>query len=196
MGRARTKPAGHGTKAHPRRLRAWRSVRRVKEAVRRQFAYPPRTAVAAVPTTLAGLTVAALALAHGGWRFSLPLLGLLAAATLAEAFPVPIEGVAAGTTSFSTVFIAATASEYGWARASIVGGLAIGLAELPKRLLGRTIAYNIGLFALAGAAAGAIRTCFPMRPGSASRAHAPSTLWMSPCSPGSSAATAAMPIRR
>ena len=50
--------------------------------------------------------------------------GLLVAATLAEAFPLPIEGVA-GATSLAIVFIVATAAIYGWPEAVLVGLLSM-----------------------------------------------------------------------
>src|SRR5438094_784500 len=53
--------------------------------------------------------------------------GLLVAATLAEAFPLPIEGVTAGATSLAIVFIVATAAIYGWPEAAVVGLLSIAL---------------------------------------------------------------------
>src|SRR5262245_40677180 len=46
------------------------------------------------------------------------VLVLLVVATLAEAFPVPIEGVSAGRTSLASVFIVAAAVIYGWAPAT------------------------------------------------------------------------------
>src|SRR5919201_5905600 len=67
-----------------------------------------------LPVTLAGVVVLGIALSHGVGPLAGPVIALLVAATLAEAFPVPIEGVAAGTTSFANVFIAATAALYGW----------------------------------------------------------------------------------
>ena len=45
-------------------------------------------------------------------------LALLGSAVIAEAFPVPIEGVSAGRTSLATVFIVAAADLYGWASPS------------------------------------------------------------------------------
>ena len=45
-------------------------------------------------------------------------LALLVAAAIAEALPVPLEGVAAGRTSLATIFIVAAAALYGWAPAN------------------------------------------------------------------------------
>src|SRR5437870_5473825 len=66
------------------------------------------------PVALAGLIVFGFAAAGGVGRLAGPALALLVAATLAEAFPVPIERVAAGATSFANVFVAAAAMLYGW----------------------------------------------------------------------------------
>ena len=45
---------------------------------------------------------------------TLGALALLGSAVIAEAFPVPIEGVSAGRTSLATVFIVAAAVIYDW----------------------------------------------------------------------------------
>ena len=42
------------------------------------------------------------------------LLALLAASVVAEALPVPIQGVHVGATSLATIFIAGAAVLYGW----------------------------------------------------------------------------------
>lgn len=106
-----------------------------------------------VPITLAGASIVALALftgVSGLW----PVLALLAATTLAEAFPIPIEGVAAGETSFGTVFVAAAATLYGWQAAALVGAGAMLIVELRLRRRLLKVAFNSSLYALAGAAAG------------------------------------------
>jgi hypothetical protein len=54
-----------------------------------------------VAITLAGAAVVVLAL-YTGVPALWPVLALLAPATLAEAFPIPIEGVTSGETSFGT----------------------------------------------------------------------------------------------
>ena len=82
-------------------------------------------------------------------------LALLGAALLAEAFPVPIEGVAAGRTSLANIFIVGTAVIYGWTEASIVGALTMGLVELAHRRPLSRITFNTGLYTLAAGAAGA-----------------------------------------
>jgi signal transduction histidine kinase len=80
---------------------------------------------------------------------------LLLAAVVAEAYPVPIEGVGAGRTSLATVFIVATASIYGWDAATIVAALTMAVVEAGRRRPISRITYNTALYALAAAAAGA-----------------------------------------
>ncbi len=82
-------------------------------------------------------------------------LALLAAALVAEAFPVPIEGVAAGRTSLANIFIVGTAVIYGWTNASIIGFLTMGVVELAHRRPPSRILFNTGLYTLAAGAAGA-----------------------------------------
>jgi signal transduction histidine kinase len=82
-------------------------------------------------------------------------LALLGAALLAEAFPVPIEGVAAGRTSLANIFIVGTAVIYGWTEAAIIGALTMGLVELAHRRPVSRITFNTGLYTLAAGAAGA-----------------------------------------
>jgi signal transduction histidine kinase len=82
------------------------------------------------------------------------LAALLAAAVLAEAFPVPIEGVAVGATSLANVFIVATAVIYGWAPSVLVAFVAISAVELVRRRPAIRVIFNMGLYSLAAAAAG------------------------------------------
>jgi signal transduction histidine kinase len=79
---------------------------------------------------------------------------LLVAWAIAEALPVWLEGVEVGRTSLATVFIVAAAILYGWSVATLVATLAMASGEL-RRLRGvDRLAYNMGVYALAGAAAG------------------------------------------
>jgi signal transduction histidine kinase len=113
-----------------------------------------------VPVTLSGAAIVALALSTGvsaPW----PALALLAAATLAEAFPIPIEGVTAGATSFGTVFVAAAAALYGWQEAALVGAGAMLIVELRLRRRPLKVAFNSSLYALSGAAAGVVAGLMP-----------------------------------
>jgi signal transduction histidine kinase len=82
--------------------------------------------------------------------------GLLVAATVAEAFPLPIEGVNVGATSLAIVSIVATAVIYGWPEAAVVGFLTMALVELArKRPLARVV-FNTGLYVSAAILAGIV----------------------------------------
>jgi signal transduction histidine kinase len=112
------------------------------------------------PVALAGLvglaaSVVSLATADLGWHEAVGIALLIAAATVAEAFPVPIEGVAVGSTSLATIFLVAGATIYGWAAAALAGFLAMALVELGRRRPFSRIAFNCGVYVLAGSAAGA-----------------------------------------
>src|SRR5262249_21882531 len=116
-----------------------------------------------VPVCFAAAAVLAVALSRGvGVLWGAPL-ALVVAAVLAEALPVPIEGVAAGPTSFSDVFIAAAAGIYRWRGAAQVGALTMLLVELYTRRPLLRLLYNSSLYVLAGAAAGAVGQSIPHR---------------------------------
>ncbi len=112
-----------------------------------------------VPVALAGaaglaFAVGWLASGHITWNDGAGIALLIAAATLAEAFPVPIEGVAVGSTSLATIFLVAGATIYGWAAAAVAGFLAMALVELGRRRPFSRVAFNSGVYVLAGIAAG------------------------------------------
>src|SRR2546423_13399624 len=112
-----------------------------------------------VPVALLGAGGLAFALGwlasgHLTWREGAGIALLIAAATLAERFPVPIEGVAVGSTSLATIFLVAGATIYGWAAAAVAGFLAMALVELGRRRPFSRIAFNSGVYVLAGMAAG------------------------------------------
>ena len=114
----------------------------------------PRVAVVIVPVCVVAAAVFGLAISHGIDFLGGAALALLIAAVLAEAFPVPIEGVAAGATSFSDVFIAAAAVIYGWRVGAVVGALTMILVELYTRRPLLRLLFNSSIYVLAGAAAG------------------------------------------
>jgi signal transduction histidine kinase len=95
-----------------------------------------------------------------GLRVAAGVLGLLAAATLAEAFPLPIEGVNVGATSLAIVAIVATAVIYGWPEAGVVGFTTMSIIELARRRGIPRVVFNTGLYTcaavLAGLAAGLV----------------------------------------
>jgi signal transduction histidine kinase len=117
---------------------------------------PPGIAVVVVPVCGAAAAVLALALSRGVDVLWGAPIALVVAAVLSEALPVPIEGVAAGATSFSDVFIAAAAVLYGWRVGAMVGALTMLLVELYTRRPLLRLIYNSSLYVLAGAAAGVV----------------------------------------
>ena len=125
----------------------------------------PRTSRAVVPVVVAGTVL--LGAAIGAFAFdwsanaAAGVLALLAAAVTAEAFPVPIEGVAAGRTSLATIFIVGAAVEYGWAAAAIVGFGTMFAVELASRRGVERVAYNASLYTLGGGAAGVAAALSP-----------------------------------
>jgi signal transduction histidine kinase len=126
--------------------------------------FDPTVAVWIPVAVVGGVTLvaalASLARENLGWHDAVGIALLIAAATLAEAFPVPIEGVAVGSTSLATIFLVAGATIYGWAAAAIAGFLAMALVELGRRRPFSRIAFNCGVYVLAGGAAGGVADRF------------------------------------
>jgi signal transduction histidine kinase len=125
-----------------------------------------RVLPALLPVTLAGagLVIAAavsFALDHPSMHTIAGVVALLAASITAEAFPVPIEGVAAGRTSLATIFIVGTAVEYGWAPAALVGFGTMFVIEVARRRGPMRIPYNASLYTLGAGAAGAADALVP-----------------------------------
>jgi signal transduction histidine kinase len=119
--------------------------------------------IAAVSVASVSLLVAAVwSLATGPPEGSTALgaLALLGSAMIAEAFPVPIEGVSAGRTSLATVFIAAAAVIYDWRIAVVVAFLTMATVEIGRRRAPVRVAFNTGVYTLAAAAAGATAGAF------------------------------------
>ena len=83
-------------------------------------------------------------------------LGLVAAAILAERYPVVIHGMAAGSTSLATIFLSTLAVISGWQPAVIAGAITMGTVEVLRRKRRIAMAYNIGLYVLAAGAAGVV----------------------------------------
>src|SRR5919198_889167 len=113
-----------------------------------------------LPVCVAGAALVAAAavsfvLEHPSASTIAGVLAVLAASITAEAFPVPIEGVAAGRTSLATIFIVGAAVEYGWAPAALIGFATMLAIELARRRGPARVAYNASLYALAAGAAGA-----------------------------------------
>jgi diguanylate cyclase (GGDEF)-like protein len=113
-----------------------------------------------VPVVAAG-TVTAVA-ATVGLAADRPDLGvllgiaaLLLAAAIAEAFPLPIQGIPIGATSLASLFVVGTAALYGWEAATVVAFAVQLLVEPIRKQPGIRLAYNAAVYSLAGAAAGA-----------------------------------------
>ena len=120
-----------------------------------------------LPLVVAVASSALCLIAAAGWALGadppaasalLGTLALLGSAMVAEAFPVPIEGVSAGRTSLATVFIVAVAVIYDWRLAAVTGFLTMAIIELGRRRAPIRVAFNSGLYTLAAGAAGATAT--------------------------------------
>ena len=118
-----------------------------------------RTLPIVLPVAAAGAFVVvaaihALAVDWPSWSTMAGVAGLLVAGTLAEVFPLPIEGVTAGATSLAIVFIVATAAIYGWPEAAVVGLLSIALVEVERKRPPIRAIFNTGLYVCAAAVTG------------------------------------------
>jgi signal transduction histidine kinase len=130
----------------------------VSPEVRR--ALPLVVVVSACSVSVLAAAVWSLATAPPGGSTAVGALALLGAAAIAEAFPVPIEGVSAGRTSLATVFIVAAAVIYDWRIAVVVAFLTMATVEIGRRRAPVRIAFNTGVYTLAAAAAGATAGAF------------------------------------
>ena len=84
----------------------------------------------------------------------LGIAALLLAAAIAEAFPLPIQGIPIGATSLASLFVVGTGALYGWEATTMVAAAVQLLVEpIRKQPLVR-LAYNASVYSLAGAAAG------------------------------------------
>jgi diguanylate cyclase (GGDEF)-like protein/putative nucleotidyltransferase with HDIG domain len=122
---------------------------------------PPRLLAVLVPVCAAGLGVACAAAVSFAITPHKPttLLGLaalLSASTLADRFPVPVDGVDTGGVSLSFVFGVASIVLFGWAAGLMVVFLAPAITQLLEQRPPVRIAYNVSVLALAATAAGAV----------------------------------------
>jgi diguanylate cyclase (GGDEF)-like protein/putative nucleotidyltransferase with HDIG domain len=122
---------------------------------------PPRLLAVVAPVCAIGFaaTCAAIAAFIVSPHSASTLLGvaaLLAASTLADRFPVPVEGVDTGGVSLSFVFGVASIVLFGWAAGLLVVFLAPAITQLLERRPPVRIAYNVSVLALAATAAGAV----------------------------------------
>lgn len=114
-----------------------------------------------VPVTLAGIVAVlaatiALGTAPPSLAEALGVLALLVAATLAEAFPVPLEleGIAAGGVSLAAVFVVGASILYGWAPAVLMAFVVLSLAQVTQHRERMRLLYNSAVYALSGLTAG------------------------------------------
>jgi len=118
----------------------------------------PRTVILVAVYALGAFTLAAAVVTVDkptGERLVVAVF-LLAAALLAERFPVDIHGLSAGSTSLATIFLSTLAVIDGWQTAAIAGAITMGVVEAMRRKSLDRMAYNVCLYILAGAAAGLV----------------------------------------
>src|SRR5512132_4609937 len=122
---------------------------------------PTRVLAVIVPVCAAGFGVACAAAAsfavtpHKATTL-VGLAALLSASTLADRFPVPVEGVDTGGVSLSFVFGVASIVLFGWAAGLLVVFLAPAITQLLEHRPPVRVAYNVSVLALAATAAGAL----------------------------------------
>ena len=119
---------------------------------------PPRLIAVVVPVYAAGLAVAAaaagsFATSPRGVATLAGVAGLLAASTLSERYPVPLDGIDAGGVSLGFVFCVATIVLYGWA-AGVIVAFAAPIMHLIEHRPPVRVAYNASVQAIVAAAAG------------------------------------------
>jgi diguanylate cyclase (GGDEF)-like protein len=129
-------------------------------------AHPPARLLAVVaPVSLVGITayaVAAVAFARdpGSGTTIAGVGAFLVASTLAERFPVPVEGADANGVSLGFVFALAALVLFGWAPATVVYATAPTLVAIGRRNPFIRTIFNAGVFGLTGALAGWVLTHF------------------------------------
>ena len=121
---------------------------------------PPRLLAVVVPVCLAGLAVTlaavvSFAVTPHKTTTLLGLAALVTASTLADRFPVPVEGVGPPGVSLSFVFGVASIVLFGWAAGLLVVVLAPAVTQLLEHRPQIRVAYNVSVVALAATAAGA-----------------------------------------
>ena len=122
---------------------------------------PARLLAVVVPVSLVGVAAYSAATfvfaRHPGSTTTIIGVGaFLVAATLAERFPVPVEGADANGLSLGFVFAVAALVLFGWAPATFAYVTAPALVQLVQRKpLIRTV-FNAGLFGIVGTLAGSV----------------------------------------
>jgi diguanylate cyclase (GGDEF)-like protein len=124
---------------------------------------PARLLTVVAPVSLVGVAVYVAATfaflrAPGSNETIAGVCAFIVASTLAERFPVPVEGADANGLSLGFVFAVAALVLFGWAPATFVYVTAPTLVQLVQRKpLIRTI-FNAGLFGIVGTIAGSVLT--------------------------------------
>ena len=121
---------------------------------------PTRILAVIVPVCIAGFGVAcaaavSFAVTPHKTATILGLAALASASTLADRFPVPVEGIDTGGVSLSFVFGVASIVLFGWAAGLLVVVLAPAVTQLLEHRPQIRIGYNVSVVALAATAAGA-----------------------------------------
>ncbi len=120
---------------------------------------PPRLAAVVLPVGFLGFVVAAAA----AFSFAASprdqttlagIAGLLAASTLAERYPVPLDGIDTGGVSLGFVFCTAAIVLYGW-EAGVVVGFAATIMHIVEHRPPIRVVYNASVFTVAAVIAGA-----------------------------------------
>ena len=120
---------------------------------------PPRLAAVVLPVGFLGFVVAAAA----AFSFAVSprdlttlagIAGLLAASTLAERYPVPLDGIDTGGVSLGFVFCTAAIVLYGW-EAGVVVGFAATIMHIVEHRPPIRVVYNASVFTVAAVIAGA-----------------------------------------
>ena len=110
--------------------------------------------VVAAGTAMAVAAAYGLAVERPDLGVVLGIAALLLAAAIAEAFPLPIQGIPIGATSLASLFVVGTGALYGWEAATVVAFAVQLLVEPIRKQPLLRLAYNASVYSLAGAAAG------------------------------------------
>src|SRR4051794_14099565 len=125
-------------------------------------AHPPaRLLAVVVPVSLIGITAYAIATVvfardPGSATTVAGVAAFLVASTLAERFPVPVDGADANGVSLGFVFAVAALVLFGWAPATFVYATAPTLVAIARRNPFIRTIFNCGVFGLTGAIAGGV----------------------------------------
>ena len=128
---------------------------------------PPRLAAVVLPVGLLGLAVAVAAAISFAVnpRDAMTLAGiagLLAASTLAERYPVPLDGIDTGGVSLGFVFCTAAIVLYGW-QAGVIVGFAAPIMQLLEHRPPIRVGYNASVLSIAAVVGGSRHRTAPRR---------------------------------